>query len=382
MYKLLLLLTVLLTMNAAQAAEPIRIGEMFSYTGGANLAAAYKEGWQLAVEEINAKGGVAGRQVEVISRDDKADPGEAVRVAEELVRRDKVDALFGGGFDHVGLALGTYANANKVVFLKQWGGKCDKVEDPNNKYWFTSMPCMDVYSRMYARQMAKLPYKRWATIGPNYEFGRNIIGGFKTELKTLRPDVEFVAERWPTLGKIKAQEEVRALTAAKPDAVFNQLFEGDLVQYLRTAEKLGFLKDRYHVGNDLGDSLNIRQLGAAYPIGWFTLGAPDNPDTKDAKEFYARFEKRYGHKPTTSGMQAYGAMKLLLAGLERSKGAGGEKLMTSMVGAKTTGPLGDLVMRPDRQIYHGYWLGYTDRVDGKGRFVKWTWHTAEELFKD
>jgi branched-chain amino acid transport system substrate-binding protein len=80
--------------NAQQ--DPIRIGEINSYTGPlASFTVPYRNGWQLAVEEINAKGGVLGRKLEVISRDDGAKPADAVKFAEELVRREKVDLIAG-----------------------------------------------------------------------------------------------------------------------------------------------------------------------------------------------------------------------------------------------------------------------------------------------
>ena len=134
------ILTVLLftasAFAAAQSAEPIKIGEMFSYTNGANFAAPYKEGWQFAVDEANAAGGILGRKIEILSRDDKADPSEGVRLAQELVLQDHVDALYGAGFDHVGLAVGTFANQNHIPFVKMWGGKCEYARDQANHYWF------------------------------------------------------------------------------------------------------------------------------------------------------------------------------------------------------------------------------------------------------
>ena len=94
--------TAMMGSSAAQAAEPIRIGEINSYTALADFTQPYKKGWQMAVEEVNAAGGVLGRPLEVIARDDNGKPGNAVTIAEELStnlaerRGEWASALSGG----------------------------------------------------------------------------------------------------------------------------------------------------------------------------------------------------------------------------------------------------------------------------------------------
>ena len=73
------------------AQSTIKIGELNSYKAQPAFLDPYKKGWEMAVEEINAKGGVLGKKLEVVSRDDGANPGDAVRVAEELVTREGVE---------------------------------------------------------------------------------------------------------------------------------------------------------------------------------------------------------------------------------------------------------------------------------------------------
>ncbi|MFL6719298.1 MAG: ABC transporter substrate-binding protein, partial [Burkholderiaceae bacterium] len=81
--------------GAAAAADAIRIGEINSYKAQAAFLEPYKKGMELALEQVNAGGGLLGRKVELLTRDDNANPGDAVRVAEELVSREKVDVLMG-----------------------------------------------------------------------------------------------------------------------------------------------------------------------------------------------------------------------------------------------------------------------------------------------
>ncbi len=97
------------------AGDTIKIGEVQTYSKLTNFTFPYRNGWQLALEEINNAGGVMGKKIEVISRDDQGKPGEAVKVAEELVRKDKVALLMGSFFSNVGLAVTDFAGRNKVL---------------------------------------------------------------------------------------------------------------------------------------------------------------------------------------------------------------------------------------------------------------------------
>ena len=108
-----------LTFASANAQQgPIRVGEINSYTGPlAAFTVPYRNGWQLAIEEINAKGGVLGRPLEVISRDDGGKPANAIKFAEELLRRENVDLLAGTFLSNIGLAVADFANRNKTLFV-------------------------------------------------------------------------------------------------------------------------------------------------------------------------------------------------------------------------------------------------------------------------
>src|ERR1700735_3463872 len=99
------------------AQQTIKIGELSSYKAFPAFTDPYKKGWQMAVDEINATGGIDGKKLEVISRDDGANPGDAVRVAEELVSSEAVTVLAGTFLSNVGLAVANFASQKKVFFL-------------------------------------------------------------------------------------------------------------------------------------------------------------------------------------------------------------------------------------------------------------------------
>src|SRR6202035_4043876 len=99
------------------AQQTIKIGELNSYKSQPAFLDPYKKGWEMAVEEINAAGGVLGKKLEIVSRDDGANPGDAVRVAEGLTTGEGVNILCGTCLSNVGLAVTEFAGKKKVFFL-------------------------------------------------------------------------------------------------------------------------------------------------------------------------------------------------------------------------------------------------------------------------
>ena len=190
--------------GSAVAADKIILGDMNSYTGFASFTIPYRQGWELALEEINAAGGILGRQVTVVSRDDGARPADAVTVANELVSRENAILLFGTLLSHVGLAVSDFAKQKKVIFIAAEPLSDTIAWQKGNRYTFRLRPGTYVQAAMLAEEAAKLPAKRWATIAPNYEYGQSAVAAFKELLKAKRPDVEFIAEQWPALGKLDA----------------------------------------------------------------------------------------------------------------------------------------------------------------------------------
>eukprot|EP01036_Dinobryon_divergens_P011496 gene11496-15467_t len=171
---------------------PIKIGEINSYSSIPQFTLPYRNGWQLAVEEINVAGGLLGRKVEVIARDDAGKPEEALRHAIELTSKEKVDVLAGGFLSNVGLALADHAQKNKRVFIASEPLADAIVWEKGNRYTFRLRPSTYMQAAMLVEEAAKLPAKRWATIAPNYEYGQSAVASFKELLKAKRPDVEFV----------------------------------------------------------------------------------------------------------------------------------------------------------------------------------------------
>src|SRR5215470_9318515 len=217
----------------ALAQGTIRIGELNSYKAQPAFLEPYRRGWEMAVEEINANGGVLGKKLEVISRDDGGNPGDAVRVAEELVTREGVNVFAGTFLSHIGLAVTEYAGKNKVFFLAA-EPLTDKITWQNgNKYTYRLRSSTYMQVAMLMPDIVAAQKKRWALVYPNFEYGQSAVAALKSMLSAKQPGVEFVTEQATPLGKIDAGAVAQAVDDAKPDAIFNVLFGADLAKFVR-----------------------------------------------------------------------------------------------------------------------------------------------------
>src|SRR5438132_1158664 len=178
----------------ASAQQTVKVGELNSYKSQPAFLEPYRKGIDLAVEEINAAGGVLGKRLEVISRDDGGNPGDAVRVAEELVAREGVGVIAGTFLSNVGLAVTEFAGKNKVFFLAA-EPLTDKITWQNgNKYTYRLRSSTYMQVAMLMPDIVAARKKRWALVYPNFEYGQSAVAALKSMLTAKQPGVEFVTE--------------------------------------------------------------------------------------------------------------------------------------------------------------------------------------------
>jgi branched-chain amino acid transport system substrate-binding protein len=356
----------------AQAA-PIRIGEINSYTAVPSFTLPYRNGWQLAVEQINDAGGVLGRKIEVISRDDAGNPVDTIRLAGELLNEQRVDLLAGGYLSNVGLALSDYALQNRKLFVGGEPLTDALVWDKGHRYGFRLRPSTYMQAAMLVDDAAKLGAKRWATVAPNYEYGQSAVKWFKQLLAQRQPDVEFVGEQWPALGKIDAGATAAALARTKPDAIFNVTFGPDLTNFVRQGNTRGLFEGRGVVSMLTGEPEYLGPLGDETPVGWIVTGYPVESVTDPANAaFIAAYKSRFNEMPKMGSVVGYALIQSIAAGIAKSGSTDTEKMADGFPGASFATPFGTVRWRPqDHQSTLGTFVGKTALKDGKGIMVDW-----------
>ncbi|WP_207459333.1 ABC transporter substrate-binding protein [Azospirillum sp. SYSU D00513] len=364
-----------LPLGAARAQDgPIRIGEINSYTGLPAFTVPYRQGWQLAVEEVNAAGGLlGGRKIEVISRDDAGRPDDAVRIAQELVSNERVVLLAGTYYSHVGLAVADFAARNKVPFLAAEPLSDALTWTKGNAYTFRLRPSTYMQSAMLVEEAAKLPAKRWATVAPNYEYGQSAVAWFKQMLKEKRPDVEFVGEQWPALGKLEAGPTVQALAAAKPEAIFNVTFGADLSKFVREGEQRGLFRNRPVVSVLTGEPEYLEPLRDEAPEGWIVTGYPwDQIDTPEHKAFLDAYRAKFKDFPRLGSVVGYSTFKAIAAAIEKAGSTEPQAVTAALKGLQLSSPFGPITFRAsDHQATMGAFVGRTTVKDGTGTMTGW-----------
>jgi branched-chain amino acid transport system substrate-binding protein len=258
--------------TAALAQSEIKIGEINSYSALPSFTEPYRKGWQLAVEEINAAGGINGKKLVVISKDDNGKPADAVTAANELVSSDGVVMISGTFFSNIGLAVSDFAKQKKVFFLAGEPLTDAVTMSKGNRYTFRLRPSNYMQAAMLADEAAKLPAKRWATVAPNYEYGQSAVAVFKELLSKKRPDIQWVGEQWPPQGKIDAGPVVQALAATNPEAILNVEFGPDLVKFVREGNTRGLFKGKSVVSFLTGEPEYLDPLKDETPAGWIVTG--------------------------------------------------------------------------------------------------------------
>jgi branched-chain amino acid transport system substrate-binding protein len=359
---------------------PIRIGEINSYSTVPQFTVPYRMGWQLAVDEVNAAGGLLGRRVEVVSRDDAGKPDDAIRLATELVSNEKVALLAGTFLSNVGLAVADFALRNKVLFVAAEPLTDAMVWEKGNRYTFRLRPSTYMQAAMLVDEAARLPAKRWAIVAPNYEYGQSAVANFKILLKAKRPDVEFVAEQWPALGKLEAASTVQALIAARPDAIFNVTFGADLPRLVREGNLRGLFPRVPVVSLLSGEPEYLDVLKDETPKGWIVTGYPwDQIATAEHAKFFNAYYKRYNDTPRLGSVVGYSTFTAIFAAIGKAKSTDTEKLITALRGLAWTTPFGPVVFRAaDHQSTMGAYVGKLDVRTGKGTMVDWRYADGKD----
>jgi len=359
----------------AQGTRPIRIGEINSYSSAPAFTLPYRRGWQLAVEQVNASGGLLGRELQVISRDDEGKPSVAIRAAEELVRRNGVDLLAGTYLSNVGLAISDFARQNRTLFVASEPLTDALVWDRGHRYCYRLRPSTYMLAAMLVEEAARLKATRWVTIAPNYEYGHSAVKWFTELLSRRRPDVQFIANQWPPLGAIDAGAVVNALAQQNPEAILNVTFGPDLARFVRQGNDRGLFEGRDVVSFTTGEPEYLQPLGEDAPKGWIVTGYPVTESLGETNnEFVAAYSKRYGEAPTMGSVVGHAMISSIKAPIERLGSVDTETMADGFGGVGFATPFGPASWRSiDHQSTMGTFVGRTAVRGDKVVMVDWTY---------
>lgn len=358
----------------AAEAQPIKLGELNSYKVFAAFLEPYKLGMELARTEINAAGGILGRPLEIVIRDDGGTPGDAVRVAEELLTREGVAALTGTFASNVGLAVADFARQRKTLFIAAEPLTDKIVWESGNRYTFRLRASTYMQTAMLVPEALKANKARWAIVYPNYEYGQSATEAFKKLLAEKQPGVQFVAEQAPALGRIDAGAVAQAIEDAKPDAIFSSLFGPDLAKFVREGNLRGLFKGRPVINLLGGEPEYLDPLKDETPEGWVVTGYPwQSISTPEHKAFLDAYQAKFKDYPRLGSVVGYTAIHTFAAAVRKAGSLDQEKMVEAMKGLQLPSPFGPITYRAlDHQSTMGAYVGKLALKDGKGVMVDWS----------
>ena len=341
----------------ALAKDEIKIGTLFVMTG--KLGGYGKSGWQavqLAVDEINAAGGIMGMKVKAFNEDTKCKPEIGVQITKKYILKEKVDFILGPTASSVGLAVSDVCRQYKKIMVSTQSATDVMTNQQYHRYVFQVLSNALQHARSGAELMADLPYKKWMGLGPDYSYGHSSWDTFQKKIKELRPDVEVGEALWPKLMTADYTPYINKIIEAKPDAVWCPLWGGDAVTFIKQALPFGVFKKIKFVF-PVGASMEVLgPVGKAMPEDIFMSAryfftSPDSPmNRKFVKDYYARF-KEY---PSYMAEESYAGVYFLKAAVERAGTTNTEKIIDNLErfplawetpeGWKIMGPISHMVI--------------------------------------
>jgi branched-chain amino acid transport system substrate-binding protein len=335
--------------KAPAAKESIKLGAIYDFAGPCYMySESAMNGIRIAINEINAKGGILGRKLDLFVRDTEMKVDVAVRELKDLILREKVNFLTGPCSSGVALALQVVHSEYKILRITNTANTEGQTVDKFTPYIAQVVPNTYMEGIATTRYMNKKypAAKKFCTIAPDYEYGRREEAAFAEEIKRLVPDAEILYEAWPKPGEKDFTAFITAIMGKKPDAVHSSLFGGDLVAFTKQAAPYGFFQKIPFVA--LFDLPVLAALGEDAPEGTMGFGRGCffmDPNPK-MMEFVEKYKKARGAYPESWAVQAYDTVYLLKAAIEKAKTIETEAVIKAVEGISLDSLRGRITIRP------------------------------------
>jgi branched-chain amino acid transport system substrate-binding protein len=318
---------------ALAEAPPIKLGAMFISSGKVGGYGKHgRQAIQLAVDEINASGGILGRKMEAIVEDTKLKKDIAVALAEKFIKVDKVDFLMGPTSSGLAMPLTEIAKENKKILIVTQAAADVLTGAKLHPYIFSTLSNAMMHARSGAYLLASKPYKRYMCIGPDYSYGHSSWNMFKAKLKELNPNVEIVGELFPKFFAKDYATYIKQIQEAKPDVVWSPLWGEDAVNFIRQAIPTGIFKTVKFAFPCAGALEVLVPMGKDMPEGIYVSSRYffTTPDSSLNRNFVKAYYERYKEYPDYMAGETYAGVYFIKAAVERAGTTDTEKVIAAV----------------------------------------------------
>ena len=336
---LAILLAVILSGGAAQAAEPpIKIGAILSVTGPASfLGGPEARTLEMLVAETNKKGGVMGRQIQLIIKDSATDAGKAFSFAKQLIDEDKVFAIIGPSTSGETMKIKGVAEEGKTILLSC--AAAETIVNPVAKWVFkTPQKDSDAVIKIF-QQMQKMQIFRIGVLSSNTGFGN----AGKGQIEKLAPEYGITIAANEVYDKAASDltAEVTKIKAANVQAIVNWSIEPAQAIVIKNARQIGLTIPIFQ-SHGFGNIKYVEAAGAAaegvlFPAGRLLVAnvlLERDPQKALLIKYTKDYESKYKDEASTFGGHAYDAFAILVKAIEQTKGTDKEAVRTAIENLK------------------------------------------------
>lgn len=344
----------------------IKIGHLGLLSGaGAVAGRPILDGALLAVNEINEQGGVLGKNLVLISRDDAGRPEESVRMARELILKEGAQFIQGPFTDASNMAVSQVGKELKTIILP-YVAKTHRLLAPENFHPYIFQPSSNTIYEAGVPALYIAKHNEWKTIytiAPDYEYGRMQTGSFVDWINKLRPDMQ-IEQAWPALFETDYTPYITKIAKSAPDVLFVVQWGGDFIAVMKQAaefkvfDKVKFVAT---VGENGSNEAAIA-LGKSYPEGVYAnaMDLAYWPDTPEHKAYIEALRNLTGDPyPAGNSIQGYIGIRLLVAAIKKAGTTDTEAVIKALEGLTIDTPLGPMTMGKDHQLQRGQIYGFT-----------------------
>lgn len=308
---------------------PIKIGDIEPLTGPyAAMGQDQRDGAIFATEEFNAKGGVLGREVKIITEDDESKPATGLSKANKLLDNDQVHFLNGVISSAVALALNKLAWERKVIFMGNLQYADELTTVNAHPYYFRVVPSATMYARSSGAWIAEKLGKTWHFITADYAWGHSSFNAMKAVIEAKGGKI--IGNELVPLGTADFSSQLLKVQRNKPDIVCVIEVGADAVNALKQILEFGLHKQMQVTG----PAMMYEDAVAVSPhfVGYWGIEWVHTIDTKENKEWVERYQKRFKYIPTTHSWAGYIGVSQVLLAMERAKSTDPKKVIKALEG--------------------------------------------------
>src|SRR6185369_13263022 len=377
---------------ARAQAKTIKVGMSTILSGRvAQLGTSSRNGVTLEVEKVNAAGGLAGRQIEMVIRDSKGQPQEGARLARELVNTDGCEILIDAEASSGAFAVHEVARDLGMLCLHTNSETSALTADPKLHLPNTFRTCRQgvhdsIAGGAYAANIAKAKnLSKWMTASPDYAYGRDTTAEYMTYVRHFKPDVELVGESWPKLFQPDYTEVLTKILQTKPQVLYTCLWGGDITAFIDQGNIYAVF------GQTETFAVNMADYTALTAVKNLPRGIHSGnryiksfPNTPENTAWGDAYRAKYNEYPTNWSWENASAMHFLAAAAKKANTADGAKLAEALTGLTIESPFGadgHVTLRADDHTIVGYAIGWGTTIPSEPYVTDMTAGDWKQIFE-